>query len=168
MGTGLSRFLPDSVKAWTGWDDALAFARTLPRGPDGEKRRELLERNLEEAGRMRSLPFRDVLAAWGVDTPETLQAAAMGLRRRRLAGAALTLLLLADCCLQLLLPQPAFLRTVHCVSAMCLAVAGAALWTTSAWRLQVFRHGRFVPYREWLLRLGRVWGRNGAAERASS
>jgi len=159
-----SRITPKNLPSWFGWGVAKGVYNDCREigGKDGargffSRRKELYRENLRLEHELQGIPFEDRLARWGIETEEDLARAVRDFRRARVAGVLLTLLMGAFCFWQLfILSQSAWWKTLHGIAGLSILAVGIIRWVTASWRLQVFKHKKFIPFLRWLTQLGNV------------
>jgi hypothetical protein len=151
---------PRHFKEWTGWQSikgGYTSMRKLVRDGDGiiARHKKLMGDNLEQVDAARELAFERLLAQWGIHNEDDLQSAILAKRRFRLAGILVTAISAGAFIWQAFsAPQSVLLMGLHGFALLSILACGIVIWGTSQWRLQVFKHRRFIPFLEWAKKFG--------------
>ena len=141
------------TRQWLGWEEIKNFAEDIPlpgRAAIADQK-DLLSLNLAEEDDLRKAEFEDVLRSWGIRNQEELDVAIKSKKLMRLCGIAITVMFLAYWSYDFfLVPKSVLWRSFDGLAGLSFLSAGVVIWLTSAWRLRVFRHRRFVPFTAWL------------------
>lgn len=107
-----------------------------------------LKKNLEDGEDIESKPFQEVLAAWGIQSPQDLCYYVKSKKQSIGVGAFLFLFGGIGSFFQTKGGILGFLSAFSCVS---VAALGAVLMAAGLWRLYVIKCERFVPFEQWLM-----------------